>query len=72
MSWDSKQETSRRYYYLSRRVGGKILKQYLGRGEAAEAAAHLDQVRQAERKAMRVSRVKEEARLAKDLRSLVL
>ncbi|HID75771.1 MAG TPA: hypothetical protein EYP56_07215 [Planctomycetaceae bacterium] len=30
------------YYYRSRRVGGRVVKEYLGRGEAAHWAAMMD------------------------------
>ncbi len=36
MAWDS-----RGYFYRSRRVGGRVVREYFGRGPLAEAAAHL-------------------------------
>ena len=38
---------NRRYFYRSRRTGGKLIREYLGFGEAAEAAAaEIEQRRQ--------------------------
>jgi len=42
---------NQRYYYRFRRDGGRVVKQYLGCGAAAEAAAAEDAVRRAERRA---------------------
>jgi|SRR5579871_2718546 len=56
MSWDKKQRGGeQRYYYRSKRSGGKITKVYVGKGPLAELAARLDEeereLRQAERRA---------------------
>jgi hypothetical protein len=43
MSWDTKcRGSKRRYYYRSVRIGGRSVKQYIGRGPAAELIARLD------------------------------
>jgi hypothetical protein len=34
------------YFYLVRRVGGRVVKQYVGGGAAGALAAHLDAIRQ--------------------------
>jgi hypothetical protein len=44
MGWDKG-----RYYTRSRKVNGRVVRQYFGRGAAAEAAAQID----AERRALR-------------------
>jgi hypothetical protein len=46
MSWESRE--GREYYTRSRRVGGRIRRQYVGRGELAELAAAADASRRAQ------------------------
>jgi hypothetical protein len=48
MSWECP-GGKRRYYTRSRRVGGRIVREYLGTGPAAELAAAQDAERRAER-----------------------
>ena len=51
MNWE--QRGNRRYYYRKRRHGDRVISEYVGAGELAEAAANLDalerELRQAER-----------------------
>ena len=43
MAWEQRgRNPGRRYYYRGRRVGDRVVKTYLGKGEAAEHAAKLD------------------------------
>ncbi len=46
------------YYYRSRRVGGKVRRQYVGCGEEAELAAALDELRRARRQAEGAERLR--------------
>lgn len=58
MGWETRR--GRRYYYTGRRQGGRVVKQYLGSGEFAEALAGIDdldrQRRQLEADAKRAER----------------
>lgn len=48
MAWEER--SGRPYYYRSRRVGGRVLKEYVGAGPAAELMADVEEAaRQAER-----------------------
>ncbi len=49
MGWESRKGTSRRYYTRSRRVDGRVVREYVGSGPIAEAAAALDAARRCER-----------------------
>lgn len=51
MAWERRGD--RRYYYRSRRVGEKVVKEYVGTGPAAEEAARQDAEQRANRKAIR-------------------
>ena len=51
MAWEKR--FNQRYYFRARRQGGKITKQYFGRGAQAIAAAEEDAARRAERAAVR-------------------
>ena len=42
MSWEEREHSSNRYYTRSRRVGGRVLREYVGSGPIAEIAADLD------------------------------
>jgi hypothetical protein len=46
MAWERRGNAP---YYTAERVGGRVVKQYVGTGPAAELAAELDAVRQQER-----------------------
>jgi len=43
MSWDRKPETGKSYYYRNKRVDGRAVKEYIGRGPKGERAAQLDE-----------------------------
>jgi hypothetical protein len=49
MAWVTKGK--RRYYYRSRRVGGRVVREYYGCGPLAEMAAHLMDMRRRARTA---------------------
>jgi len=74
MTWERRNlRETRPYYYRARRVDGKVLKEYFGRGEKAAAAAAADAKALAERKLHR-DRIKQLERviipLEKRLREL--
>jgi hypothetical protein len=52
------------YFYRSRRVGGKVVKLYVGRGPDAELAARLDARERQDRRAERAAFLAEQVRLA--------
>jgi len=59
MSWDVKRRGRKAgYYYVGRRVDGRVVKQYLGTGPAAEAVARAVERRQRERTAARLARLR--------------
>lgn len=39
MAWEARRNGKQKYYYRHRRVNGRAVKQYVGRGSAAEEAA---------------------------------
>ncbi|MBR9803266.1 hypothetical protein GYB59_16955 [bacterium] len=43
MSWDRKPQTGRRYYYRNKRIDGRSVKEYVGRGPKADKAALRDE-----------------------------
>ena len=49
MGWEVRGK--KRYYTRSRRVGGRVVREYVGTGPVAEVAATLDALRRAERQA---------------------
>jgi hypothetical protein len=51
MSWERRRQQL--YYYRARREGGRVIKEYVGSGPAAVAAAKQDLARRAERAAGR-------------------
>jgi hypothetical protein len=57
MAWE------RGYYYRSWKVNGRVVREYVGRGPAAEMAAQLDEMRREERKAAAAAWHAEKARL---------
>ena len=48
MAWETRKRGGR-YYYRSRRVGRRVIKEYVGRGAAAELIAELDRQNRAKR-----------------------
>jgi transcriptional regulator with XRE-family HTH domain len=69
MSWDCKGKY--RYYSRSKKVNGKIIREYVGGGAVGEMAETLDALRRAERQATIKARRAEEAAHEKDLASLL-
>ena len=54
MAWESRQRgRGRRYYYRSRKVQGRVVKEYVGVGTEAERAAAADELARAERESER-------------------
>jgi hypothetical protein len=62
MSWEQR-NGSGKYYTRSRRVNGKIVRQYIGTGDLAELAAMLDAEERAERQAEAETRADERLQL---------
>lgn len=52
MGWERRQRGGQ-YYYRSRRVGGRVIKEYLGAGSEAKLAAGVDSLRRKQRKEKR-------------------
>jgi hypothetical protein len=63
MGWDLKVRGGR-YYYRSRKVNGRVVKEYVGKGPAAELTALLDRRRRQERREARLALLQERAALA--------
>ena len=59
MGW----ERQGRYYYRSRKVGGRVVRQYIGTGRGAEMVAEMDALEREEREAERAARRAERAEL---------
>lgn len=57
MAWDR-----RGYYYQSRKVAGRVQREYFGRGPLADLTAEMDYVQRLRRKAEREAREAERAR----------
>jgi hypothetical protein len=75
VAWELRR--GRKYYYRSRKVAGRVVREYVGAGEAAELAARLDAIaaeeRQAQRRTIRASRTEfaEMERIIAPLNALV-
>ena len=61
MGWDV--IDGRRYYTRSRKVNGRVVREYIGGGALGELAAAADVLRRADRRAAREARRAEQARL---------
>jgi hypothetical protein len=57
MGWD------RGYYYRARKVNGRVVREYVGAGLAAQLAAQLDDRKRRQRQAQRAARRAEQAEL---------
>ena len=62
MGWE-KSERGTRVYTRSRREGGRVVREYVGSGELAEALAHADEVRRRNREQERRRLLAERERL---------
>jgi hypothetical protein len=62
MAWESRKGRGR-YYTRSRRVGGKVVRQYLGQGWSAIIASDIDELLKAKRAAATASRREERGEL---------
>jgi hypothetical protein len=49
MSWERRRNGRARYYYRARRIGVKVVKEYVGAGKAGEEAARQDAQKREER-----------------------
>jgi hypothetical protein len=57
MAWE------RGYYYRVRKEGGRVVREYFGKGEPAELMARIDAINRADREAERKTRRAEKAEL---------
>ena len=60
MGWEER--NGREYYYQKRRIGGRVVSEYVGAGWLADAAATLDEIARLERKEARQAIASEKAR----------
>jgi hypothetical protein len=65
MGWEMR-GTNGPYYTRSRRVSGRVVREYIGRGPVADLAASLDTERRAERSARAEQWAAEQARVEAD------
>ncbi len=61
MGWERRKSSSERYYTRSRRVNGRVRREYIGRGQAAELLAEMDRLRRQARAIERAIAVEERA-----------
>jgi len=63
MSWETRRPNGPKYYVRAQKVRGRLVRQYIGTGPQAEAAAAADALRRAERQAEAEARRAERLRL---------
>lgn len=63
MAWESRHKRQR-YYYRKRRVGGRVVSEYVGAGPAAMLIAEMDQIEREDTQEKRAEQLK---MLAQDL-----
>ena len=71
MAWEARSRGRGRYYTRSRKVAGRVVREYIGTGPVAEIAAAADALRRADRRAALEARRAEEARWRAALTPLV-
>lgn len=63
MAWEARKPGGSKYYTRTRKVRGRYIREYVGRGARAEAAAATDALQRAERQARAQERRGEQERL---------
>lgn len=69
MAWETRGGGGR-YYTRSRREGGRVVREYCGKGAGAQLAAALDEFDRAERMAARLAERRDRERLADEQAAL--